>query len=136
MIEFWLPVRGYENLYEVSNFGNVRSLDRFVSAKQNGKRLQKGVMLRPGKDSRGYLQVCLNKESRPEMRLVHRLVMKAFMPIDIDRNDVNHIDSNRTNNNLENLEWVTKSENQLHAYKMGRRPLKMPRKKCITNANN
>ncbi len=123
ILEFWLPVRGYENYDEVSNFGNVKSLDRFVSAKSNGKRFQKGVVLRPGKDSRGYLQVCLNLNGENKMHLVHRLVVKSFMANDGLRNDVNHMDSDRTNNNLENLEWVTKSENQIHAYKAGRRPI-------------
>jgi hypothetical protein len=124
ILEFWLPVRGYENLYEVSNYGNVRSLDRNVGAKCNGSRFQKGVLLKPGKDSRGYMQVGLNRNGISKMHLVHRLVVKAFIAKDGIRNDVNHIDSNRTNNNLENLEWVTKSENQIHAYAMGRRPLK------------
>jgi hypothetical protein len=122
-IEVWLPIRGYENFYEVSIMGNVRGLDRIVGARSNGLRLQKGALLRPGKDSRGYLQVCLNKGGKHKMHLVHRLVVKAFLSNDGVRNDVNHIDSNRTNNNLENLEWVTKSENQIHAYKMGRRPI-------------
>ena len=124
ILEFWLPVRGYENMYEVSNFGNVRSLDRIVGARSGGQRFQKGALLKPGMDSRGYLQVCLNKDGSHKMHLVHRLVVKAYMANDGVRNDVNHIDSNRTNNNLENLEWVTKSENQLHAYRMGRRPKK------------
>ena len=123
IVEVWLPVNGYLNFYEVSNLGNVRSVDRIVGARSGGMRFQKGALLKPGMDSRGYLQVCLNAYGKHKMHLVHRLVVKAFFPKDQKRNLVNHIDSNRTNNNLENLEWVTSSENQIHAYKAGRRPI-------------
>jgi len=119
-IEVWLPIRGYENYYEVSSFGNVRGLDRVVGARSNGSRVQKGTVLNPALDSRGYLQVNLQKATKSKMQLVHRLVALAFLSNPDNKRDVNHIDFIRTNNNVENLEWATPSENNLHTYLNGR----------------
>lgn len=114
MSEKWKQVLGYEGRYEVSSHGRVRSLP--------GR--QKGRVLKPGKQSRGYLSVCLydgSSPKRPKSKLVHVLVMEAHGPKrpSLDH-EVNHKDLDRTNNNIQNLEWVTSQENTDHAKENGR----------------
>ena len=68
---------------------------------------------------KGYLQITLQKQGKKEYKKVHRLVAEAFIENTYNKREVNHIDGNKSNNNATNLEWVTSSENQIHAYKMG-----------------
>lgn len=112
MKEIWKPVVGYEGYYEVSNLGNVRSLKR--KGYKNGN-------LRQGEKTTGYLIVVLYKDGKGTTKSVHRLVAKAFIPNPKNKPQVNHIDSNRKNNKVENLEWVTRAENAQHAYDSGSR---------------
>ncbi len=123
-MEVWKPVVGYEGLYEVSSLGNVKGVDRILSNGHcwNGKRL-KG-----GKFSNGYDFVCLRKNGVARNELVHRLVAQSFIPNPIDCKVVNHIDGDKSNNRLENLEWITHSENQEHAVKIGLRRTKLSKK--------
>lgn len=113
--EIWKEVEGYNGVYLVSNFGRVKSIDR-VNAK--GAKV-KGKILKSQKNTSGYNQVSLYNGSRSSRKVhfVHRLVAKAF--IDGEKDSVNHIDGNKDNNNVDNLEWVTKSENTVHAYENG-----------------
>lgn len=99
------PIKGYEGLYVVTSDGAVIGL-------KSGKELM------PMKN-RGYLRVKLYKNAQPKMYLIHRLVASAFIPNDQDKEQVNHKDGNKSNNNVSNLEWVTQSENQIHAYVNG-----------------
>lgn len=112
--EIWKPVFGYENYYEVSNKGNVRSIGNFQMC-NGGKRpicyLTKNV------HKQGYLFVRLYKDKKQKCFFVHRLVAKAFIPEQKEKLFVNHIDGNKSNNNVENLEWCSRSENIMHAYK-------------------
>jgi len=103
----WKPVVGYEGLYEVSDTGQVRSLPR------NGT-VSYSRILRPN-NVRGYLQVALQKNGKRKDFKVHRLVADAFIPNPERKRTVNHIDGNKGNNRVENLEWATDSENQLHS---------------------
>lgn len=109
--ELWkpLPIEGYADRYEVSNCGRVRN-----SLSQVG--------LKPGTQSSGYLTVSLHP--RPQRSfLVHRLVALAFLPKPVsERRQVNHIDGNKRNNVMTNLEWVTPVENNRHAIKTGLTP--------------
>lgn len=108
MIEDWKDIKGYENLYQVSNTGRVRSKERI--ARRNGittKRL-KSVILKPQKQVNGYLFVCLSKDGKYKQYLIHRLVATAFIN---GEGEVNHIDEDKTNNCVSNLEWVTHSDN-------------------------
>ncbi len=121
----WLPVVGYETSYEVSSCGQVRSLDRFVNQSHPGstkKRLWKGKILKQTLAStRGYLQVNLSFDGETRKVYVHRLVAEAWLS---ERNEtVNHKDGNKLNNNVENLEWVSYSYNNSHAFAIG---LKFP----------
>ena len=107
----WRSVVGFEGLYEVSSTGLVRSIDRVVKNGYSTTRVAKGVILKAGKKSNGYLQVCLG---RTKNRYVHRLVAEAFVQNPLNRNEIDHIDGDRANNNSNNLRWVTRSENNLN----------------------
>ena len=117
MRENWISAKGYEGLYQVSDLGNVRSLDRKLKCKGGCYRMMRGRVLRLKKTNAGYLTVQLLNRGR--MILVHRLVALSFLENKENKPQVNHIDGDKTNNNLINLEWMTKSENQIHAYENG-----------------
>lgn len=80
-----------------------------------------GKPLKARKNSQGYLRVSVHKNGQRKRYFCHRLVAKAFIPNPLDKPEVNHKDGNPLNNNLSNLEWVTSSENKLHAYRTGLR---------------
>lgn len=114
--EIWKPVIGYEELYEVSNLGRVRSLDRVVDRGYYGLHLHKGKLLSPTNNGTGYLIVGLNGNDRKRKNhYIHRLVADAFIPNNENKEQVNHIDRNRANNRADNLEWVTRSENIIYS---------------------
>lgn len=119
MNEIWKDIRGFEGWYQVSSLGRVRSLDRFISHYRGGKRLYKGSLVK-SQDKRGYNQVRLKKDGKSYYFQVHRLVAIEFIDDTKQNLQVNHIDGNKKNNNLDNLEWVTPSENIQHALKIGR----------------
>lgn len=106
----WRDVPGYEGLYQVSDTGLVLSLPREGSD---------GRILRPDITRDGYAQVRLCKNGLKHRWLVHRLVALAFLPNPALKAEVNHIDGDKLNNALSNLEWSTRSENQQHAYDNG-----------------
>ena len=111
MTEIWLPIEGYENLYEISNLGRVRSLEHTVTNKNGSKRKFPGKILKPLKNTCGYLFVNLCKNGIVRTFLIHRLVAFAFIPNPEGRTCVNHRDENKQNNSVENLEWCTAKEN-------------------------
>ena len=113
MKEEWRAIKGYENLYEVSNLGRVRSLERYVKSK-TGTRIVKERILKPVNVGSGYLGVGLYKEGKVRIIYVHRLVAQAFIPNPNNLPEVNHKDENKTNNRVENLEWCTREYNMSH----------------------
>ena len=119
-LEIWKPIKGYEGLYEVSNLGNIRSLDRYIEQKQFSgtifKRLYKGKILKPQLRNSGYLMVNLKNKQI----VVHRLVAETFIENPENKPYINHKDACRTNNCVSNLEWVTHSENVQYGVKNGR----------------
>ena len=122
--EVFRDVLGYEGLYQVSNYGRVKSLERkniFYCGlrKEHLERPTKEKILNYNKSNRGYLQVCLTKDGKSKTYTVHRLVAKAFLPNLKNKKQVNHIDGNKENNSIDNLEWVTSSENNKHAFITG-----------------
>ena len=132
--EIWKPVRGYENLYEVSNLGRIRSLPVITGdIKQNTNRrgrsmiinipqIRLGRIIKPNntsiKDSsNGYLKgVVLSKDGSKKGFLVHRLVAEAFIPNPDNLPEVNHKDRDRSNNKVANLEWISSEDNKAHAH--------------------
>ena len=121
MNEIWKDKKDYEGLYQVSNLGNIRSLTRKVKCKNDTFRIVNGKMLIPIQMKNGYLFVNLWKNNIVKRKLVHRLVATAFIPNPANKQEVNHIDANKTNNNYFNLEWNTRPENTFHSYKMNLR---------------
>ena len=118
MAEIWKPVVGYEGHYEVSNLGNVRSVDRTVVYKTGQTRHYKGRPLKL-KPSHGYWRVELSRNSKPTCFQVHRLVLSAFVGPLPEGKEVCHNNGNPGDNRLENLRYGTKSENNLDRVKHG-----------------
>ena len=117
MQEIWKPVKGYKGIYEVSNTGIVRSLDRTV--KVSGKRTQrrKGIIISSHINHKGYLTVSLSKNGKNKRTSIHRLVATAFIPNILNLSQVNHKDENKLNNCVENLEWCTNEYNSRYGTK-------------------
>lgn len=111
----WRPVMGYEDRYEVSNDGRVRSVDAYVNCRGGKTRLSKGRIKPLYRNNRGYVIVNLCKDNKAEYSLVHRLVAEAFIENPHNKPQVNHIDGDSTNNRADNLEWVTDNENKAHS---------------------
>ena len=116
--EIWRDIVGYEGLYQVSNLGRVRSLEHYVSTKGGAARKSPSKILSNCFDGK-YLHVILHKNGRNKVCLIHRLVATAFIPKPENKQQVNHIDGNKLNNFISNLEWCNGSENLKHAYKTG-----------------
>ena len=110
-MEEWKNVIGYEGLYEVSSYGRVRSLNRYVEYSNGRICLHKGKVLSPAKNRYGYLVVVLSCNEKRKTITVHRLVAQAFIPNPDDLLEVNHKDEDKTNNNVTNLEWCTAKYN-------------------------
>jgi len=111
----WQDIKGYEGLYQINKFGEVKSLDRLARCGKSGMSMYKGKLLKPGKGNHGYYVVSLGKESKFKSHLVHRLVAEQFIqrPSPLHK-EVNHIDLTKDNNQVNNLEWVTPSQNVKH----------------------
>lgn len=118
--EIWKAVNGYEGWYEVSNFGNVRSVDRVIINSDGVKRLWKGKILKPIKDRYGYLVLNLYKNSKIKKITVHRLVAQAFILNSDNMPEVNHKDEDKTNNHVGNLEWCTRLYNLTYGTRIQR----------------
>ena len=115
--EIWKPVVGYERYYEVSNKGNVRSVTRYVFSIKGKRKTRKvcGSEKKPKINHSGYYQTTLSKQGKSETVVIHRIVAEAFIPNPCSKPQVNHIDGDKLNNCVENLEWATSFENMSHA---------------------
>ena len=117
-LEIFKDIKDYESYYEVSNKGNVRSKDRTYNLTVKGtqtKRFWKGKLLSSQKSNTGYECVLLSKHQVCKKFSIHRLVANAFIPNPQNKPQVNHIDGNKLNNHVDNLEWCTAKENHKHA---------------------
>ena len=109
MDEKWEDIAGYNGLYQVSNLGRVKNKKGLIMAQK------------PSKD--GYVRLLLFKDGKYKAEYVHILVAKAFIPNPAHKPEVNHIDADKANNKVDNLEWVTSSENHSHAVALGLIPI-------------
>jgi len=116
-VEIWKPVVGLELEFEISSYGKLRSIDRWLN--KLSKTRTPYVYLRKGRDritilqKSGYISATLNNKTF----IVHRLVAQAFISNPENKRCVNHIDGNKSNNYYKNLEWCTHSENAYHAHR-------------------
>lgn len=110
IIEEWRPVVEFPDRYEVSNLGRVRSIV---------KKYYHNIKAQHPTTTSNYLYVALSVNNKTVNRSVHRMVAEAFIPNPLNKEQVNHKDSNRHNNCVDNLEWVTRSENIQHGMKFG-----------------
>lgn len=111
MKEVWKDIPKYKGVYQVSNLGRVKSLDRIVIDKNGRKRLCKGKILKNNIYINGYLYVRLCDKEKNKQFQVHRLVAQAFIPNPNNLPEVNHKDEDKTNNKVSNLEWCTSKYN-------------------------
>lgn len=110
--EIWAYIKGYEGLYQISNYGRIKS---FAIRKYSTG----AMILKPKLAKNGYLMVSLNKNRKGRYFLIHRIVAQTFIPNPENKSTVNHKDGNKFNNCVENLEWQTQSENNHHAVNTG-----------------
>ena len=119
MIEVWKEIKGFAGMYAISNLGNVKRLEHYKRCGVAGQTLLGEKPMRLYRNHNGYYRVCLCKDGKRYFRFVHLLVAEAFLPKKEGKPQINHIDGNKKNNTLNNLEWVTSKENHLHAAEMG-----------------
>ena len=117
--EVFVDIPGYEGYYQVSNYGKVISLDRVIKEKTGKTQALKGRILKLRINPGGYYYVGLGKNGSKATFAIHQLVAQAFIPNPKNKKTVNHMDGNKLNNSVANLEWSTYSENLEHAYKAG-----------------
>ena len=115
MTEVWKDIKGYEGLYQISNLGRVKSLAHLHG--KSKKLIRKEKIMQCVIGIKGYLYCGLSKNGLTKRYRVHRLVAEAFIANPNELPQVNHIDGDKLNNSINNLEWVTKGENNRHAIK-------------------
>lgn len=116
MEEIWNDINNYKGIYQCSSMGRVRSLDRYVYEHSGKKQFRKGQEIKQRLNPNGYFQVPLNKNGIRKMCSIHILVAQTFLGEKHETDIVNHKDGNKQNNTLRNLEWISSSENNKHAY--------------------
>ncbi len=123
----WKDIIGFEGSYQISNFGEVKSLPRYIQ-RRISMQLIKGRILKPYKRDIGYLQVLLHLDGKPYRFAVHRLVAAAFIDNMEKKFEVNHKNGIKDDNHVSNLEWATRLENNSHAIENGFFDLELRRK--------
>lgn len=119
MTEVWKPIKGYEELYEASALGRVRSLDRVSKSTLGNPYIRKGKVLKANINGKNRVVYRLFKDGKGKSINGHRLIAETFIPKVSGKPQVNHIDGNPTNNEISNLEWCTNQENIQHAFDNG-----------------
>ena len=120
-MEEWKPIIGFENYYEISNYGRIKSKSRVLLTPTGVPYYTKSRILKPKIDKKGYHRIELNSK-KDDLRgtfKIHRLVGQHFIENKENKPQINHIDGNKANNHQDNLEWCNNSENRLHAIKNG-----------------
>lgn len=122
MSEIWKDIEGYEGLYQVSSLGRIKSLNYNHTNKEKMRSIDEC-------SNKGYSSILLCGRNGKKKLSVHRLVAKAFIPNPKNKPQVNHINGIKTDNRVENLEWVTNGENEKHAYDNNLKPKLFGKKK-------
>jgi hypothetical protein len=117
--EYWVPIPNYEQYYEINNLGTIRSIPRRILTKSGYYKPEKERKLTQRISNKGYLSVTLSKHGQSKTHHVHRLLALVFIPNPDNKPILNHINGNKLDNSIHNMEWVTYSENVIHAYKHG-----------------
>ncbi len=117
--EVWLPIEGYEGLYEVSNMGRIKSLEKTRVVGHGTQIRVYPEIIKKTSNIKGYISVSLNGEHRTNNFLVHRLVAIAFISNSEGKKEVNHIGGDKNDNRASQLAWCTPSENMSHAHRTG-----------------
>jgi len=116
-MEIFKDIKGYKGFYQISNLGNVKSLSRIINNGGRETNIKERVL--KTKLNHGYKRVCLNRDSINKDYSIHRLIAISFIPNNENKPHVNHIDGNKLNNSISNLEWCTHAENMNHAFRIG-----------------
>lgn len=123
--EEFKDIDGYEGSYQISNLGRIKSLIR--------KGVTKETILISSISTHGYYQITLSLKKKSKTFRIHRLIAKSFIPNIMNKREINHIDGNKLNNHVSNLEWCTRSENISHAFKTGLSKISTAQKESIAN---
>ncbi len=116
--EYYANIKGYEDLYQISNYGTIKSVTHYIIDEKGNQRLMKGKILKQTLDRKnGYLSVSLMKKGKKRTFRIHKLVANTFIPNPDKLPQVNHIDGNKENNYVGNLEWCSCKDNIQHAWK-------------------
>ena len=110
MQEIWKPVKGFEEYFEISNLGRIKRTNAIITTPTCKKKIYKGIILKTSID-KGYEKINLSVNGKRKIKYIHRLVAEAFIPNENNYKEVNHIDSNTTNNRVDNLEWCNRKYN-------------------------
>lgn len=112
----WTDIPQFEGMYQITQGGEIRSIDRIIKHSLGGIKRKKGCLMKQKIDSKGYWAIKLCKDGKLHYLTVHRLLAITFIPNPENKPEVNHIDGVKTNCDLNNLEWATRLENQRHAF--------------------
>ena len=116
-MEIWKDVIGYEGIYQVSNLGRIKRVanNHLCNIKYQGE-----YYLKPLDNGKGYLRMKLSKNGHSKRVMLHRIIAEAFINNPKNKKVINHINCDKKDNRIENLEWCSQSENVLHSVKLGR----------------
>jgi hypothetical protein len=132
--EIWKDVKGWEGLYQVSSLGRFKSLSREKTIGKNGKMIIKSFIMKQN-EVKGYLSIIFYKNGVIEKHQSHRVVANNFIENLENKRTVNHINGNKKDNKINNLEWLSDSEQQKHAIKIGLREKTLGEKSNFSKLN-
>lgn len=123
-MEIWKDMKGWEGIYQVSNYGRVKSLERTIYKKRGGILYVTEKILKPRVNTHGYMTVHISKVGLAKVLRIHTAVAQAFVPNPNNYPHINHLDGIKANNSADNLEWCTPLMNNLHAIATGLNDIK------------